>query len=315
MKKKITIAGCGVIGLSTGLRLLEEGYEVALVTRDFPKHTTSNKAAAFWFPYHVRDSAKILDWSVLSYQKFEALASIAGSGVHLVPVIKLGNEINEIEQRIRATLRAERFRPLRKDELMGGFDSGWHIMVPLIETPVYLPYLFNAFVAAGGKITVQTIQSLDELLSDTTIVVNCTGLAARELADDKEVIPVRGQIVLLKAENRHRIVLEDLAPTYIVYRTDGCVCGGTYEMQCEEMLTEPDTLQKIRQRCVDLDPSLKDAAVIDSWAGLRPYRADIRVEQETGKALIHNYGHGGSGFTVSWGCAEEVVGLIERMQQ
>lgn len=314
MKKKITIAGCGVIGLTTGLRLLEEGYAVTIVTRDFPQQTTSNKAAAFWFPYHVRDSAKILDWSMLSYQKFESLSSVPNSGVHMIPAIKLGNEVNEIEHRIRATLRAGRFRPLRKEELTAGFDGGWCVQVPLIETPVYLPYLLDEFISAGGMIVQRTIQSLDELMTDTTLLINCTGLASRELANDQEVIPVRGQIVLLKAANKHRIVLEDLAPTYIVYRTDGCICGGTYEINCDESVTEPETLRNIIDRCIALDPTLKEAPVMDSWAGLRPFRADMRVEMEAGKALIHNYGHGGSGFTVSWGCAEEVLSLVNSRQ-
>ncbi|HUM47401.1 MAG TPA: FAD-dependent oxidoreductase [Chitinophagales bacterium] len=312
MKKNISIAGCGVIGLTTAIRLQEEGYEVQIITRDLPQHTTSNKAAAFWFPYHVRDSERILDWSMYSYHKFESLAAKDNCGVHMIPVIKLGNEVNEIEQRIKDTLPAERFRPLHTEELRGGFDSGWCIQVPLIETPVYLPYLLNTFIEAGGKIIQRSIQSLDELLQEETLLINCTGLGSRELAQDDQVIPIRGQIALLKTENRHRIVLEDLAPTYIVYRSDGCICGGTYEVNCADVQPEEKTLQQILERCIHLEPELQSATVIDSWAGLRPFRADIRVETETGKPLIHNYGHGGSGFTVSWGCAEEVVKLLQK---
>lgn len=315
MKKNITIAGCGVIGLTTGIRLLEEGYRVKIITRDLPQQTTSNKAAAFWFPYHVRDSEQILDWSMYSYKKFEALAEVESSGVHMAPIIKLGNEVNDIEQRIRTTLRAERFRPLRKEELRGGFDSGWYIQVPLIETPLYLPYLLDAFISGGGKIMQHSITSLNELMDNATIVINCTGLASRELANDEQLIPVRGQIALLKTENLHRIILEDFSPTYIVYRDDGCICGGTYEMNCAEEVTEPAMLQKVLERCMALEPHLQSATLIDSWAGLRPFRADMRVEIEKDKSLIHNYGHGGSGFTVSWGCAEEVVKLLERMQR
>lgn len=312
MKKNISIAGCGVIGLTTAIRLQEEGYEVRIITRDLPQHTTSNKAAAFWFPYHVRDSERILDWSMYSYHKFESLAAKDNCGVHMIPVIKLGNEVNEIEQRIKDTLPAERFRPLHTEELRGGFDSGWCIQVPLIETPVYLPYLLNTFIEAGGKIIQRSIQSLDELLQEETLLINCTGLGSRELAQDDQVIPIRGQIALLKTENRHRIVLEDLAPTYIVYRSDGCICGGTYEVNCADVQPEEKTLQQILERCIHLEPELQSATIIDSWTGLRPFRADIRVEIQTGKPLIHNYGHGGSGFTVSWGCAEEVVKLLQK---
>lgn len=313
MKKQIAIAGCGVIGLTTGLRLLEAGYAVQIFTRDLPLQTTSVKAAAFWFPYHVRDNDQILHWSMLSYKRFENIAGIAGSGVHMTAVFKLGSAVNEIEKRIRDTLPANRFRPLMKEELRGNFESGWYVEVPLIETPVYLPWLMNVYLAAGGKMVQHTIQALDELAAPDTIVINCTGLASRELAHDDQVIPVRGQIALLKTSNRRRIVMEDDTPTYVVYRSDACICGSTYEMHCNAETTEPETLQAIINRCIALEPALQAAEMIDSWAGLRPYRADIRVEIEQGKPLIHNYGHGGSGFTVSWGCAEEVLNLLGTM--
>jgi D-amino-acid oxidase len=311
MKNNITIAGCGVIGLTTAIRLQEAGYLVQIITRDLPQQTTSNKAAAFWFPYHVRDSGEILHWSMASYREFETLAAITESGVHMTPVIKLGNEFSEIEKRIKETLPQDRFRPLSETELTGGFESGWRIEVPLIETPVYLPYLLNRFMAQGGKIVQHTIQSLDELMEDTTIVVNCTGLGSQTLAHDDQLIPVRGQIALLKTENRHQVILDDAGPTYIVYREDGCICGGTYEVNCDREVTEAAAIQDILKRCFRVAPHLQDAGVITTWAGLRPYRADIRVEKEPGKPLIHNYGHGGSGFTVSWGCADEVKRLLE----
>ena len=48
--------------------------------------------------------------------------------------------------------------------------------------------------------------------------------------------------------------------------------------------------------------------------GLRPLRpANVRLERETGTRIIHNYGHGGSGVTFSWGCAEEVAETIEQL--
>ena len=310
MKNNITIAGCGVIGLTTGIRLAEAGYSVQIVTRDLPQKTTSNKAAAFWFPYHVRDSEKILDWSMDSYKAFESLSLHAGTGVHMTPLFKLGNEFSEIENRIKATLPSERFRPLAPNELTGGFESGWRIEVPLIETPVYLPYLVNRFLLQGGRIIRRTLQSLHEVMEDNTTVVNCTGLGSKLLAHDDQLIPVRGQIALLKTENKHCILLDDTGPTYIAYREDGCICGGTYEMNCDSEVTEEAAIQDILNRCYRVAPHLQEAGVITTWAGLRPYRADIRVEKEAAKPLIHNYGHGGSGFTVSWGCADEVLKLL-----
>ena len=33
------------------------------------------------------------------------------------------------------------------------------------------------------------------------------------------------------------------------------------------------------------------------------------------QAVIHNYGHGGAGFTLSWGCASDVVDLVRRLSE
>jgi D-amino-acid oxidase len=48
-------------------------------------------------------------------------------------------------------------------------------------------------------------------------------------------------------------------------------------------------------------------------AGLRPHRAkSYRLEPELlgNKLVVHNYGHGGAGITMSWGCAQEVIDII-----
>jgi len=47
--------------------------------------------------------------------------------------------------------------------------------------------------------------------------------------------------------------------------------------------------------------------------GLRPYRSTVRLEcvdLENAKRLVHNYGHGGSGYTLAWGCAEDVASWL-----
>lgn len=61
-------------------------------------------------------------------------------------------------------------------------------------------------------------------------------------------------------------------------------------------------------------PDLSDAAVIGSVAGVRPYRrGGVRLERDTlpdGRPIMHDYGHGGAGITLAWGCAEEVLALL-----
>jgi len=109
------------------------------------------------------------------------------------------------------------------------------------------------------------------------------------------------------------IYLDNEKPLYIVPRKDAIIVGGTYEEKVKTEITEPSTIQRILNNAYEVFPALKQQQVIGSWAGLRPYRPEVRVEQEKVTNIIHNYGHGGSGFTLSFGCAEEVAKIVEKM--
>lgn len=53
--------------------------------------------------------------------------------------------------------------------------------------------------------------------------------------------------------------------------------------------------------------------VIRTIVGLRPFRAAgfvLRAEPLGEKFLVHNYGHGGGGFSLSWGCATLAADLV-----
>ena len=75
--------------------------------------------------------------------------------------------------------------------------------------------------------------------------------------------------------------------------------------------------QLILNRCAEqLNlPRLKKAPILSQWVGLRPFRLDgVRLEHELYQDklhVIHNYGHGGCGVTLSWGCAGAVVQLVK----
>ena len=150
-------------------------------------------------------------------------------------------------------------------------------------------------------------------LSAFDIIVNCTGLGARKLCHDESVTPIRGQVALLETDTRMPIYMDNETPLYIVPRKDAMIVGGTYERDVYELITEPETLERILANAYNVFPQLKQHKVIGNWAGLRPYRPQVRIEHEAGTNIIHNYGHGGSGFTLSFGCADDVVKLIEQM--
>jgi D-amino-acid oxidase len=125
---------------------------------------------------------------------------------------------------------------------------------------------------------------------------------------------VRGQVALLAPRNNLPIYLDNEKPLYVVPRKDAIIVGGTYEERVETETTEPAAIERILKNAFEVFPELKQQEVIGSWAGLRPYRPEVRVEHEKETNVIHNYGHGGSGFTLSFGCAQEVANIVEKIK-
>jgi D-amino-acid oxidase len=180
-------------------------------------------------------------------------------------------------------------------------------------------YLLNRFTELGGvseKLEKEAV-SIEEIAGDPPLLINCTGLGAGKLCHDGKTFPIRGQIVIVKNIGFNRIISDEsgkLAPIYIVPRNEDCVLGGTAEENNWDLNIDPETSDEILKKCIAIEPSLANAEVLGHRAGLRPGRTEVRLELEKlpgGRAVIHDYGHGGGGFTLSWGCAEEVLKLAE----
>jgi D-amino-acid oxidase len=148
------------------------------------------------------------------------------------------------------------------------------------------------------------------------IVVNCTGLGARELVPDPALRPVRGQLVIVENPGvRGWVVSTDPAAgttTYVFPQPDRLVLGGTTDEDDWSLTPDPAVAAEIVQRCAALRPEIAGARVLDHRVGLRPVRDAVRLERHVlpdGRVLVHNYGHGGAGVTVAWGCARQAAGL------
>jgi len=142
------------------------------------------------------------------------------------------------------------------------------------------------------------------------LVVNCTGLAARRLAGDDAVVPVRGQVVHVRPRDGAAIpcICDEDELTYVLPRADVCVLGGTSAEGDDDVRVRESETADIVARCTRLVPELEGAAVVGAHVGLRPLRRGGPRVERVGD-VIHCYGHGGAGLTLSWGCAAEVVAL------
>lgn len=311
------VIGCGVIGLTSGIRLLEAGRRVTIVARDLPPATTSNVAAAVWFPYHVLPLDRVLRWSLASLDIYYELAADPATGISITTFIDLFDTPAADPWWCEAV---RLFRRPSPGELPAGYVDGHVAETPLIETPVFMAWLVERFRALGGQIEQRALRSIDELAGERAIVVNCSGLGARELADDPGVYPVRGQIARVsRPPGVDRVLFDEhgrLALAYVIPRRHEVIVGGTAQEGDWNTAIDPATAAEILDKGARLAPALAGAAVLEHLVGLRPGRSSVRLETEllNGIPVIHNYGHGGAGFTLSWGCAAEVATLAESLQ-
>ena len=194
------------------------------------------------------------------------------------------------------------------------FSSGFSLRVPLMDTTIYLDYLAARFLRAGGTINVNVcFEKLEEVDRKFDLVINCAGIGARELMQDADLEPHRGQVAIVpRIEGLScAIVCDDASLMYVIPRTNDCVFGGTNDLS-SDLAVDPKTTERIVAECSRL-LKIKKPNVLAERVGLRPFRkSGVRLKRDQlrdGRAVIHNYGHGGSGFTLSWGCAENVFSL------
>ncbi|WP_405817549.1 FAD-binding oxidoreductase [Streptomyces sp. NBC_01390] len=311
------VVGAGIIGLTTALRLQQAGVRVAVLTAESSAETTSSVAAAVWYPTRTRFEPHVLDWAVRTYDEFTRQAADGVPGVIMRPTrMLLRGEAQDVPWWASAL---PDLRTLHRDEVRDPFTGGWAFTVPSVEMSRYLPWLQQTFAAAGGTLIRRRIDALEQAGVWAPAVVNASGLGARALCGDAEVRPVRGQLVLVANPGLSMSVRdEDNSDgyTYVHPRSTDIVLGGTFEIGEWDTTPSPDTAAAILRRCTELLPELAGTPVLGHQVGLRPWRqGGVRLEADPRppgrvRRLVHNYGHGGAGVTLAWGCADAATALV-----
>jgi D-amino-acid oxidase len=353
MVESIGIVGAGVSGLTCGVTLAERGYRTAIFAAETGQETTSGAAAAIWYPYDAAPTDQVIPWALATYEVLVQLAAQTGTGVSMlelrtfarageIPIpewaIPLGArrlercEISN-EPAIKAGSRAplhraqhageshsiisETNRPAiaQPAELAAAFTNGFAMNVPLMDTTIYLDYLAQRFITAGGVINSGIcLTTLQDISREFDLLVNCAGIGAKSLVDDADLESHRGQVVIVpRLAPTRAIVCDDPPLMYAIPRTKDCIFGGTNEISEDRRVNPAATSQIVAEcsRALNID----QPKVLAEKVGLRPFRkSGVRVCIERlsdGRSAIHNYGHGGSGFTLSWGCAQKVFSLVQ----
>jgi D-amino-acid oxidase len=338
----VVVVGAGVIGLTTAYRLCQNGYSVSVLTKDDPMDTTSAVAGAFWLPYLVPDS-DVDRWGLSTHDVLAKMASDGQGSTHGVVwrnLILYLKEKDEVDPQWSPKVRG--FKRL-SGPLPSGFVDGFTMQCPLVVMPVFMKWLLRELAQKFGVVPQKReVSEASTLLQDGSgvnwrqranrVVINCAGNGARDTAGDGTMVGVRGQIVLAKllalpkSLDRQTIICcaDPYYPIYIIPRLTDVVIGGTSDRANTQKEPDVEVAKGILQRA---DPWLKGAfgdgsenrSGISHRVGFRPYRPDgvrlglEKVSNRSEGVVIHNYGHAGSGATLMWGCADDVVNLTKEV--
>jgi D-amino-acid oxidase len=322
MKYRTAIVGAGVSGLTCGVVFAERGYQTTIFAEKIGQQTTSAAAAALWFPYDVEPANKVIPWALETFRAAADLAQSSESGVSIIELRQFSRS-GEIHipdwaiplgaNRIPLSVTSSKVET-SPNRWCGKFAEGFALSVPLTDTTIYLDYLAKRFLKADGQIIERIrFEALEDVDSRFDLVINCAGIGARELVHDADLQPHRGQVAIVaKIEGLPcAVVCDDTPLMYAIPRARDCVFGGTNEVS-NDLAADPATTARIVAEC-SRALMIEKPKVLTERVGLRPFRkSGVRVERDClrdSRTVIHNYGHGGSGFTLSWGCANAVFQL------
>lgn len=255
--RRFAVLGCGVSGLSTAI-LLQRRFQdgpgtVTIYTKDLPPETTSNISGAFWYPTSVYDSEQVtaqftgqyLKACQISHKAFQLLVG-ADYGVRWLEAFELmQNEASLARELLGGASLYPQVEIHRDPNHYFGFPYVRQFTTLMIEPHIYLSALLRDFYVAGGRLVVKQFRSRDEIARlAEPVIFNCTGLGARELFEDEELIPVRGQLeVLLPQPEIDYCYISGLG--YMFPRRDGIILGGTWDHENWSLNPNPEQTNQI----------------------------------------------------------------------
>jgi glycine/D-amino acid oxidase-like deaminating enzyme len=246
----VAVLGSGIMGLTTARLAQEAGFPVTVYAKDFPPHTTSNVAGGQIAPFgHFSEDAVTPEWRRqflaamdYSWRRFQIMVG-DDYGIRWLPTFEQTRRsvlepgpLTPYSPHLRLLSQAEHPFPV---ERMLATETMY------VETGRYLRRLMGEIQMAGGKFerrdfaVPQALGGLPE-----TLVFNCTGIGARALFGDSELIPVRGQLAVLLPQPEVRYAVSG-EWGYMFPRPDGIILGGTFERNVWEATPDPADIARI----------------------------------------------------------------------
>jgi D-amino-acid oxidase len=311
----IAIVGGGVIGLTVAYTLQQAGHKVTVITKDDILDTVSAVSGAAWTPRSYAEPLnKIIFWAERTLLQMRLLSQNPEAGIQLVKAENFYSSNKDFGPDLALT------NPTISSVLLGQgpWNTIWHTVgydMPCADMPVYLAWLKQQCLTFGVQILNKEIKDVNEAHNYGDLVILATGLGTSSLVHNAEMYPIQGQVV--RVENPGGIGYwhydDEEQTTYIIPRLKEVVIGGTHVKYTWDTTIDEKLEQQMLENAYRLEPRLQGMPVTSRITGLRPGRDEIRLELVDN--VIHAYGHGGVGVTVSWGYAEDVVSLVQQWKR
>ncbi len=342
--RRIAVVGGGVIGLSVAHRLLDQEALVTVFSPQPLSDITSSVAAAYWAPYWVGDYDHSIAIATLTELQRLARAGVDGVSEFSFEEWLTEEGAQELDQEIETAYWWRQLpgigfdrepmtssSPISFEGREVRFVEKVRFTSIVARMPDYLAWLHRRLEASTSVVLeCRWVDSLDAICDEFDEVVNCTGWGAKTLVqNDPETSKMRllaGHVVIVDAPAISSAISLSRSPfrgspIYVVPRCGSqqdVLCGGTAIDVTESLNPRERVTYLLQEKCDDVLertssvlPSVRGRRELDRGVGIRPMRKSVRIERDRFRDdLVHCYGHGGSGVTLSWGSADRVVEIL-----
>ena len=279
---RAAVIGCGSPGLTAARQLQRRGFDVTIFAATVPPDTTSNMSLAGFTPTTALVSndrrtpawdAQFLRAAEISYRQLQLMVG-EDYGVYWMDSYNAtddpasgrgggrGGARGDDNFMTDAELLPPLLRPNRNREVLGPgehpFPTKYAVRTPSlsIEPNKYLDRLVRDFLMFGGRIVIRKFDMPRDLMSlEEPIVVNCTGLGSFTLFDDKELVPIKGQLTAMIAQPEVTYRASGRSPSgaqaTMNSRSDGVIIGNLQDRGNWSLEPDPDVLQRNVQAAID----------------------------------------------------------------
>jgi D-amino-acid oxidase len=274
-EKSFAVMGSGIVGITTARMLQDNGFHATIYTKALPPLVTSSKATGTWSPASRLLEAQYLtpefeeQWKKAAMYSFRTYQNLLGFNDIVTWIdnyvvrekFDAAQEGGENDGGRYARLRIPGLLPER--HILGQKEHPFHVDKILKQTtlvfniPSYLNKHLNDFLAFGGKVVIKEFKSLEEVDAlQEKCIVNCTGLGAMTLFDDKEMMPIAGQLSFLipQPDFNYRISTEN---AYAIPRKDGIILGGNALEGSWDETPDPSQTEKVVSALADVMSRLR----------------------------------------------------------